>query len=117
MRFGKRRGLRARILAKVEALDVAGSIKDRTTWSIVQAAEAEGRLVPGQLLVDLSSGNTGSASRRSPRPGATERSSTCAPRLEHFTIALQSRSSLCLWFCLIFCGEAASTSSKNALAT
>ena len=58
-RFGERRGLRARILAKVEALNPAGSIKDRTAWGIVQAAEAEGRLVPGQLLVDLTSGNTG----------------------------------------------------------
>ncbi|WP_082711434.1 PLP-dependent cysteine synthase family protein [Methylobacterium indicum] len=58
-RFGERRGLRARILAKVEALNPAGSIKDRTAWGIVQAAEAEGRLVPGQLLVELTSGNTG----------------------------------------------------------
>ncbi len=58
-RFCERRGLRARILAKIEALNPAGSIKDRTAWSIVQAAEAEGRLVPGQRLVDLTSGNTG----------------------------------------------------------
>ncbi len=58
-RFGERRGLRARILAKIEALNPAGSIKDRTAWGIVQAAEAEGRLVPGQLLVELTSGNTG----------------------------------------------------------
>ncbi|TGD96180.1 PLP-dependent cysteine synthase family protein [Methylobacterium nonmethylotrophicum] len=58
-RFGERRNLRARIFAKVEALNPAGSIKDRTAWGIVRAAEAEGRLVPGQLLVDLTSGNTG----------------------------------------------------------
>ncbi|AWB24340.1 cysteine synthase family protein [Methylobacterium currus] len=58
-RFGERRNLRARILAKVEALNPAGSIKDRTAWGIIRAAEAEGRLAPGQLLVDLTSGNTG----------------------------------------------------------
>lgn len=58
-RFGERRGLRARILAKIEAMNPAGSIKDRTAWGIIRAAEAEGRLVPGQLLVDLTSGNTG----------------------------------------------------------
>lgn len=58
-RFGDRRNLLCRILAKIEYLNPAGSIKDRTALSIVRTAEAQGKLEPGQLLVDITSGNTG----------------------------------------------------------
>ena len=52
------------ILAKLEGRNPAGSVKDRVALSLVEAAEAEGRLVPGetgQILIEPSSGNTGIA--------------------------------------------------------
>lgn len=49
----------ARLLAKIEYLNPAGSVKDRTAWGIISEAEREGRIRPGDLLVDLTSGNTG----------------------------------------------------------
>lgn len=48
-----------RLLAKVEYLNPAGSIKDRAAWGIIEAAEQAGKIRPGDLLVDLTSGNTG----------------------------------------------------------
>lgn len=51
--------LGSRILAKIEYLNPAGSIKDRTAWGIIREAEESGRLRPGQRIVDLTSGNTG----------------------------------------------------------
>ncbi|MBB2906107.1 cysteine synthase [Rhizobium sp. RAS22] len=50
--------LQSRILAKIEYLNPAGSVKDRTAWGIICEAEKSGRL-PGDLLFDLTSGNTG----------------------------------------------------------
>jgi cysteine synthase A len=55
----KSRQLRPRLLAKIEYLNPAGSIKDRTAWSIIREGERSGRLKPGDLLVDITSGNTG----------------------------------------------------------
>lgn len=52
------------ILAKLEGRNPAGSVKDRVALSLVEAAEREGRLVPGepnQTLIEPSSGNTGIA--------------------------------------------------------
>ncbi|WP_159992441.1 PLP-dependent cysteine synthase family protein [Roseomonas sp. 18066] len=49
----------ARLIAKIEYLSPAGSIKDRTAWGIIREAERSGRLQPGDLLVDVTSGNTG----------------------------------------------------------
>ncbi|HET8989966.1 MAG TPA: cysteine synthase family protein [Acidimicrobiales bacterium] len=52
------------LLAKLEGRNPAGSIKDRVALSLVEAAESEGRLVPGrpgQVLIEPSSGNTGIA--------------------------------------------------------
>lgn len=49
----------ARLLAKIEFLNPAGSIKDRTAWGIIREAERRGALKPGDLLVDITSGNTG----------------------------------------------------------
>ncbi len=49
----------ARIYAKVEYFNPAGSIKDRIGLSIIENAEAEGRLQPGGTIVEATSGNTG----------------------------------------------------------
>jgi len=48
-----------RILAKCEFLNPGGSKKDRIALQIVRDAEADGRLSPGQPVVELTSGNTG----------------------------------------------------------
>lgn len=47
--------------AKAEFLNPGGSVKDRTALSIVEAGISEGRLGPGKVLLDASSGNTGIA--------------------------------------------------------
>jgi len=52
-------GLDGRILAKCEFLNPGGSKKDRIALQIVRDAEADGRLTPGQPVVELTSGNTG----------------------------------------------------------
>ena len=51
--------LDSRLIGKIEYLNPAGSIKDRTAWGIIREAESSGRLKPGDLLVDVTSGNTG----------------------------------------------------------
>ncbi len=51
--------LQARILAKVEAFNPAGSVKDRTALFMLDAAEAKGRLKPGATVIEPTSGNTG----------------------------------------------------------
>lgn len=58
-RLRQEQGVAARLLGKLEYLNPAGSIKDRTALGIVRQAEKEGSLKPGQLLVDITSGNTG----------------------------------------------------------
>lgn len=50
-----------RIFAKLEAQNPSGSVKDRVALALVRAAEAEGRVQPGDTLVEASSGNTGIA--------------------------------------------------------
>ncbi len=52
-------GLQARLLAKLEYLNPAGSIKDRVAKNIVEEAERSGRLQPGATIVEPTSGNTG----------------------------------------------------------
>ena len=49
----------ARVLGKMEGLNPAGSVKDRIALAMVEAAEREGRLVPGGVIVGVTSGNTG----------------------------------------------------------
>ncbi len=49
----------AEVLAKVESLNPAGSVKDRIALGMIEAAESEGRLKPGDTIVEPTSGNTG----------------------------------------------------------
>ena len=53
------RGLEGRILAKLEYLNPGFSKKDRIALQMIEKAEAEGKLKPGQTVVELTSGNTG----------------------------------------------------------
>jgi len=53
------KGLGGRILAKLDYLNPGFSKKDRIARQIIEDAEAEGRLKPGQTVVELTSGNTG----------------------------------------------------------
>ncbi len=53
------RGLSGRILAKLEFLNPGFSKKDRVARQIIEDAEAQGQLRPGQTVVELTSGNTG----------------------------------------------------------
>jgi cystathionine beta-synthase len=52
-------GLTARLVAKVEALNPGGSIKDRVAVALIDAAERAGHLRPGGTIVEPTSGNTG----------------------------------------------------------
>ena len=55
----KREGLEARILVKLEFLNPAGSVKDRVAKVMLDEAEADGRLGPGSVIIEPTSGNTG----------------------------------------------------------
>ncbi|MDQ6715376.1 MAG: cysteine synthase family protein, partial [Actinomycetota bacterium] len=50
---------RVRILAKLEGQNPGGSVKDRIALAMVEAAEADGQLRPGQTILEPTSGNTG----------------------------------------------------------
>jgi cystathionine beta-synthase len=52
-------GLTPQLVAKVEALNPGGSIKDRVAVALIEAAERDGRLRPGGTIVEPTSGNTG----------------------------------------------------------
>src|SRR3954451_21489535 len=52
-------GLRPQVVAKVEALNPGGSIKDRVAVALIEAAERDGKLKPGGTIVEPTSGNTG----------------------------------------------------------
>lgn len=58
-RLQKQLGLEARILAKLELFNPAGSVKDRIGKAMIDAAEAAGTLKPGATIIEPTSGNTG----------------------------------------------------------
>lgn len=55
----KKHGLKARVLAKLEYLNPAGSVKDRVAKEMIEAAEREGKLKEGSTIIEPTSGNTG----------------------------------------------------------
>lgn len=52
-------GIRTPVYAKAEFFNPGGSVKDRIGLAMIEAAEREGRLKPGGLIVEATSGNTG----------------------------------------------------------
>jgi cysteine synthase A len=54
-------GLPATVLVKMESFNPAGSVKDRIGVSMIEAAERDGRLLPGMTILEATSGNTGIA--------------------------------------------------------
>jgi cysteine synthase A len=55
------KGLKATLLVKMESFNPAGSVKDRIGIAMIEAAEREGKLRPGKIVIEPTSGNTGIA--------------------------------------------------------
>ena len=57
------RRLTSRAVGKVEYVSAGGSVKDRIAKAMVEAAEKEGKLIPGKsVVIEPTSGNTGASS-------------------------------------------------------
>lgn len=57
--YEKKYELQARVIAKLEYFNPAGSAKDRVALSMIEEAEREGKLKPGATIIEPTSGNTG----------------------------------------------------------
>lgn len=55
----KKEGLKATVIAKLEYLNPAGSVKDRVALEMINDAEASGKLKPDSVIIEPTSGNTG----------------------------------------------------------
>ncbi|MBR6768016.1 MAG: cysteine synthase A [Clostridia bacterium] len=55
----KKYGLEARLVVKLESMNPAGSVKDRAALRMLLDAEREGKLLPGGVIIEPTSGNTG----------------------------------------------------------
>ncbi|NLP48898.1 MAG: cysteine synthase A [Clostridiales bacterium] len=58
-KFAKENELHANLIAKLEFLNPAGSVKDRVALAMVEEAQASGRLKEGSVIIEPTSGNTG----------------------------------------------------------
>lgn len=59
VRLEQKRNAKATVLVKLEYFNPAGSAKDRVAKAMIQQAEADGKLVPGSVIIEPTSGNTG----------------------------------------------------------
>ena len=57
--YNKSKGLKARLVVKLESFNPAGSVKDRVALAMIENAEASGLLKPGATIIEPTSGNTG----------------------------------------------------------